>query len=150
MGKWSFALIWWVWGSFEQNFAPEIHKVLQGDLHKISTLTINTLLDFFDLVAEDEVELEILFYFFNAVHDGGVVLDADFGCDFIGTEAEFLREDKHSDLAGVLDVGDTGFTAHFLSSEVVVFSDFVDNLFGGDGAEFRGFIDGNGAILDEF
>ena len=103
-------------------------------------LTIDFLLDFLDLVAEDKVELEIGFDFFDAMHNGGVVLDADLYSDFVGAGAELLRDNKHSDLASVLDVGDTGFTTELFSGEIVILGNFVDDLLRGDGAELGGFI----------
>ena len=68
-------------------FARKFTRVLQVDLHGVlHRLSIDFLLDFFDLVAEGEVKFEVLFNFFNAVHNGGVVFNADFGGDFIGAE----------------------------------------------------------------
>ena len=65
-------------------------------LHVISTiwdfrLSIDFLLDLGELVAEDEIELEVLVDFFDAVHDGSVILDADFGGDFGGAETQLFR-----------------------------------------------------------
>ena len=40
------------------------------------------------------------------MHDGGMILDADFGGDFGGTTADFFGNDKHGDLAGVFNIGD--------------------------------------------
>lgn len=81
----------WV-DSFARNFAGDLHGVFQIVLHVISTIWTNFLLaidfflDFFDLVAQCKIELEIFFDFFDAVHDGGVIFDADFGGDFVGAE----------------------------------------------------------------
>lgn len=81
---------------FAQSFTILIHGVLHEVLHGISTLfivvglVIDFLLDFGDLIAEDKIETEVLVDLLDAMHDGGVVLDADFGGDFGGTEAEFL------------------------------------------------------------
>ena len=65
---------------------------MHGVLHEISTnsvyieLAIDALLDFFDLVAEGEVEFEVFFDFLDAVHDSGMVLDADLGGYLSGAE----------------------------------------------------------------
>ena len=45
--------------NFIQNSAQDLHKVFLIDLHRFSTkleLSINTLLDFFDLVTKGEIE----------------------------------------------------------------------------------------------
>ena len=80
----------WVFKIFAQKFTRVLRVDLHGVLHKFSRilvdLAIDFLLDFFDLVAESEVEFEVLFDFFDTVHDGGVVFDANFGGDFIGAE----------------------------------------------------------------
>ena len=84
-----------VWG-FAQKYTRDLHGVLQIVLHEFSTtwtqklLAIDFLLDFFDLVAEGEIEFEIVFDFFDAMHNGSVIFDADFGGDFVGAEAEFF------------------------------------------------------------
>ena len=67
-----------------QSFTNDLHLVFSIVLHWISTLAINLLLDFFDLVAEDKVEFKFVFDFFNTVHNGGVVLYTYLGGDFIG------------------------------------------------------------------
>ena len=67
-------------------------------------LVIDFLLNFGDLVAKDKVETEVLVDFLDAMHDGGVVFDANFGGDFGGAEAKFFGEEIHGDLAGGLDV----------------------------------------------
>ena len=77
---------------FTHCFSREIRRVFNVDFHIISTifvifvifgrLAINFLLDFFDLVAENEVEFEIGLDFFDAMHDGSVVFDANFEGDF--------------------------------------------------------------------
>lgn len=123
-------------------------------MHGISTfwyrLVIDFLLDFGDLVAKDKVETEVLIDFLDAVHDGGVIFDTNFGGNLGGAETEFFREEVHGDLAGGLDVGYAGFAAHFLRGELEIAGDFVDDLFGIDRVGAGGFVDGDGAILDEF
>ena len=71
---------------FAQNFALDLHGNLHEFLHNISTLTIDTLLNFLDLVTEVKVEFEVFFNFLNAMHDCGMVFDANFSGDFGGTE----------------------------------------------------------------
>ena len=109
---------------------------MHGVLHGISTfwyrLVIDFLLDFGDLVAKDEIETEVLVDFLDAVHDGGVIFDADFGGNFSGAETEFFGEEIHGDLAGGLNVGYAGFATHFLRGELEITGDFVDDLFGID------------------
>ncbi len=70
-----------------------MHGDLHEVLHIISTLlyieyilAIDFFLDFFDLVTKGKIEFEVLFDSFNAVHDGSVVFDADFGGDFVGAK----------------------------------------------------------------
>ena len=101
------------------------------------------------MVAKSKIEFEVLFDFFDAVHDSGVVFDADFGGDFIGTETEFGGKDKHGDLTSSFDVGDARFTGEFFNREVVIFGDLFDNLFWGGGTQFGGFINTDGSILNE-
>ena len=113
-------------------------------------LIIDFLLDFGDLVAEDEIKTEILIDFLDTMHDGGVVFDADFGGDFGGTEAELFGEEIHGDLTSGFDVADAGFATHFLGSELEIFGDFVDDLFGVDRMWASGLIDGDGSVLDKF
>lgn len=108
-----------------------MHDVLHGiSTFLVVCLAINTLLYFFDLIAELEIELEIFFYFLDAVHDGGVIFDANFIGDFGGAETELFGEKEHGDLASGFDVGDTGFTEDIFGGEVVVFGDFFNDLFG--------------------
>ena len=83
----------WVGKSFARTFAVDLRKDFQMVLHTISTyiicsegLAIDFLLDFLDLIAEGEVEFELLSNFFNAMHDGGVIFDTDFIGDFGGAE----------------------------------------------------------------
>ena len=77
---------------FTQSFACELHRVFQKFLHEISTqLAIDALLYFSDLVTEDEIEVEVLVDLLNTMHNSGVILDANFGGDFGGTEFEFSR-----------------------------------------------------------
>ena len=90
VGKWSFTHLNTFVANCTQFFTRKMHEYLHGDLHGFSTLTINTLLDFFDLVTQDEVKFEVFLDFFDAVHNGGVVFNADFGGDFGGTEAEVV------------------------------------------------------------
>lgn len=76
---------------FAQKFARILRRVLQVVLHWISTiwvilLSINFSFDFFNLIAESEVEFEIFLDFLNTVHNRGVVFDTNFGGDFISTE----------------------------------------------------------------
>ena len=52
-------------------------------------------------------------------------------------------------MAGGFNITDTGFTTHFFWSELEISSDFIDDLFGIDRMGASGFIDGNGAVLDE-
>ena len=65
-------------------------------LHGISTflvvvrLVIDFLLDFGDLVAEDEVKTEVLVDFLNTMHDGGVIFDTDFGGYLGSTKSKFF------------------------------------------------------------
>ena len=113
-------------------------------------LIIDFLLNLGDLIAEDKIKTEVLVDFFDAMHDGGVVFDADFGSNFGGTEAELFGEEIHGDLTGGFDVADAGFATHFFGSELEISGDFVDDLFGVDRMRTRSLIDGNGAILDEF
>ena len=101
------------------------------------------------MVAKSEIELEVLFDFFDAVHDGGMVFDADFGGDFIGTETEFGGKDKHGDLTSGFDVGDARFTGEFFNRKIVVFGDLFNDLFWGGGTKFRRFIDTDGSVLNE-
>ena len=123
-------------------------------MHGISTfwyrLVIDFLLDFGDLVAKDEVEAEVLVNFLDAVHDGGVIFNADFGGNFGGAETEFFGKEVHGDLTGGLDVRYAGFATHFFRSELEIAGDFVDDLFGIDRVGAGGFIDGNGAVFDKF
>ena len=109
---------------------------MHGVLHGISTfwyrLVIDFLLDFGDLVAKDEVETEVLVDFLDAVHDSGVILDADFGGNFGGAETEFFGEEVHGDLTGGFDVRYAGFATHFFRGELEIVGDFVDDLFGID------------------
>ena len=49
-------------------------------------LAIDFLLDFFNLITEIEIEFEVLFDFFDAMHDGGVIFDANFDGDFGSAE----------------------------------------------------------------
>ena len=77
---------------FTHCFSREIRRVFNVDFHIISTIFVNFvifgrlaidfLLDFFDLVAEDEVEFEVGLDFFDTMHDGSVVFDANFEGDF--------------------------------------------------------------------
>ena len=75
-----------------------MHGVLQGDLHMVSTclmmrwesLSIESLLDFGNLVTEDEIEFKVLVDFLDAMHDGGMVFNANFDGNFGGAETEFL------------------------------------------------------------
>ena len=74
---------------FAQSFALNLHVVLQRVLHVISTtwdfgLGIDFLLNLGDLVAEDEIKLEVLVDFLDAMHDGGVIFNTDFGGDLGG------------------------------------------------------------------
>ena len=114
----------------------------------MNNLVIQKLLDFSDLIAKVEIKFEVLFNFFNAVHVGGVILDTDFASDFVSAGAEFFRDNIHGDLAGVFDIGDTGSTTEFFGGEIVIFGDFVDDLFRRDGAEFRGLINIDRAVFD--
>ena len=102
------------------------------------------------MVTENKIELEVVFNFFDTMHDGGVVFDADFGGDFGGTEAELFGEEIHGDLTSGFDVADAGFATHFLGSELEIFGDFVDDLFGVDRMWASGLIDGDGSVLDKF
>ena len=120
-----------------------------GKIGEIRKLAIDFLPDFFDLVAEGEIEFEILLDAADAVHNGGVIFDADFGSDFVGAEAKLLGKEIHGDLAGVFDMGNAGFAAHFLDREVIILGDLLDNLFGRNGARLGAFANGNGAVLDE-
>ena len=149
--------------SFALSFAISLHRVFLVDFHMISTfwaiwvnlgakiveLAIDFLLDFVKLFTEEEIEFEVVIDFFDAMHNGGVIFDADLGGDFVGAEVEFFTEEVHGDLAGVFDVSDAGFSAHFFDGEFVVFGDFFDDLFGGDGAHFVVFIDGDGTVINE-
>jgi len=77
---------------FTQSFALEIHGLLQKVLHWFSTkwinflLAIDFLLDFFNLVAERKIQFKIFLDFFYAMHDGGVIFNANLGSDFVSTE----------------------------------------------------------------
>ena len=81
--------------NFAQKFTRELHGDLHVDFHIISTfwwywiifLTINTLLDFFDLVAESKIEFEVFFDFLNTMHNSGVIFDTYFGSDFGSAKA---------------------------------------------------------------
>ena len=57
--------------------------------HDFHILAIDMLLDFFDLVAEGKIELEVFVDFFDAMHDSSMVFDTDLGGDFGGAELEF-------------------------------------------------------------
>ena len=63
-------------------------KVFFGNFKAVTRFShyTHTLLDFFDLIAEGEIEFEIFFYLFDAVHNGGVIFYTNFSGDFIGTE----------------------------------------------------------------
>ena len=113
-------------------------------------LIIDFLLNLGDLVAEDEIEAEVLVDLLDTVHDSSVVFDADFGGDFGGAEAELFGKEVHGDLAGGFDVRYAGFATHFLGGELEVSGDFIDDLFGIDRVGARGFVDGDGAVFDEF
>ena len=82
--------------NFTQSFTILIHRVLHRVLHGISTilvmfrLIIDFLLNLGDLVAEDEIETEVLVDFLDTMHDGSMVFDANFGGDFGGAEAELF------------------------------------------------------------
>ena len=80
---------WTIFLWFTQRFATDLRMDFNVDLHVISTflnkLAINALLNFCDLVAKGEIEFKVGFDFFNAVHNGGVILDANFTRDFSST-----------------------------------------------------------------
>ena len=160
--KVGFCTVWWVNKSFAQSFAREMRRIIRGVLHIKAVvlhefctggfdaeLVIDFTPDFFDLVAEGEVKFEVVFDFGDTVHGGTVVLDADLGGDFGGTDAELFLEEIHGDLAGVFDVGDAIFTFELVGGEVVVFGDFVDDTLGGSGLELSGVGDADGAAFDE-
>ena len=63
-----------------------LHRFSTEMVKGVKSLAIDFLLDFFDLVAEGEIELEVIVDFFDAVHDGSVIFDADFGGDFVSAE----------------------------------------------------------------
>lgn len=70
---------------FEQKNTRVLRRDFSRVLHEFCTiLAINLLLDVFYLIAQGEVEFEIGFDFFNTMHNGGVVFDADFGGNFGG------------------------------------------------------------------
>ena len=75
--------------SFELKNSQLIHVVLLVLIHNLSTklakLVIDFFLYFFNLVAQSEVKLEIISNLFDTMHNSGVILNADFTCDFIGT-----------------------------------------------------------------
>ena len=72
--------------SFEEVFTQFFHIFCS-----IGLLSIDFLLDFFDLVAEDEIKFEVLLDFADTMDDSGVVFYADFGGDFIGTKFQIFR-----------------------------------------------------------
>ena len=100
MGKWwekgGFTQLVIVNNNFTQSFTILIHRVLHRVLHGISTilvmfrLIIDFLLNLGDLVAEDEVETEVLIDFLDTMHDGSMVFDANFGGNLGGAETEFF------------------------------------------------------------
>ena len=78
---------------FAQSFAMDLRRNLHGVLHTISTfcsiynmLAIDFLLDFFNLVAQSEIEAKVCFDFLNAMHYSGVILNANLSGDFGGTK----------------------------------------------------------------
>ena len=103
MGKSSFARVEDLGARFPQRFPEDLHIVLPGVLHRFSTesgflkeravllfaimkvfLAIDFLLNLGDLVAKGEIKLKVVFDFLDAVHDGSMIFDTDFGGDFIG------------------------------------------------------------------
>ena len=93
------------WGVFPQSFTMDFRKVFRLVFHKFSTsgenaksrennlrvimvggfLAIDLLLDFVNLIAQGEINPQVVFDFGNTMHDGGVILDANFAGDFGGT-----------------------------------------------------------------
>ena len=112
-------------------------------------LAIDFFLDFFNLVAEGKVELKVSFNFFDAMHNGGVIFDANFVGNFIGAHGELLGEDKHGDLAGGFDMGDTRLAPQLGDGELIIFGNFFNNLLTGGGADFGGAIDVGRAVFDK-
>ena len=141
---------------FAQSFTILIHRVLHGVLHGISTfwvmlrLIIDFLLNLGDLVAEDEIEAEVLIDFLDTVHNSSVIFDTNFSGNLGGAEAELFGKEVHGDLASGFDVRYAGFATHFFGGELEILGDFVDDLFGVDRVGARGFVDGDGAVFDKF
>ena len=72
---------------FTQRFTFLLHGEFHIFIHWFSTLAIDFFLDFFDLVAKDEIKFKAIINLLDAMHYGGVIFDTNFGGDFGGTEA---------------------------------------------------------------
>ena len=56
----------------------------------------------------------------------------------------------NSNFASGFDMVYAGFTTHFFGSELIIFSDFINDLFTGNWADFGSFRNINGAVFNEF
>ncbi len=74
---------------FTRDFRGDLHEKLARfarDFHKFNKKFIQLIIefapDFFDIFAKFKVDAEVVGDFFYAMHNGGVIGDADFGSDF--------------------------------------------------------------------
>lgn len=139
---------------FTRDLHGDFHEGLgrfPQDFHRIKFLFIEVTPDFFDLAPEFEIGFEVVRDFFDAVHDGGVIGDADFGGDLIGAEVEIVFQEIHRDLARVFNICDAGFTFQGFDRHIIILRDFRDDLFRGSGGMVGGGArEINHALVDDF